>query len=55
MKAKYELTEAQVNNLLLFLDRVNYTGLKEVQAINELIYIFANPIRDGVDETKKDK
>lgn len=32
-----ELTDKQRTNLLLFLDRVDYKGLQEVQAINEII------------------
>jgi len=34
---KITFTEQQKNNLMIFLDRVPLKGLKEVQAINEIL------------------
>lgn len=47
---KFELTEAQVHNLKIFLDRVEYKGFNEVSAISELIYVFENPIQEDTPE-----
>lgn len=41
---KYELTESQINNLIVFLNRVNYEGLKDINAINEILQSLNNPI-----------
>ena len=37
------MTDQQVNNLLVFLDRVEYKGLKDVQAIQELLRVLGSP------------
>lgn len=42
---KYELTQEQVNNLLVLLERVQLTW-KEVKAYVEIINIFNNPIKE---------
>jgi hypothetical protein len=48
---KITITEAMKSNLLIFLDRVEYKGLKEVQALNELLTALSNPEPDkGVDK-----
>lgn len=43
---KYELNENQLNNLIVFLDRVELKGIKEIQAINEILSIFTNPTKE---------
>lgn len=46
MKLRFELNENQLNNLMTFLDRVNFKGLAEAQAMSELLIVFSNPIKD---------
>ena len=41
---KIELTEQQLQNLMAFLNRVEYKGLQEAQAINEIMTVLSNPI-----------
>ncbi|MCM3273898.1 hypothetical protein [Paenibacillus elgii] len=49
--ALYEISDSQMNNLLVFLDRVkNYEGIKEVVAMNEIIAVLSNPVKE---ENKK--
>ncbi|MCA1021658.1 hypothetical protein [Halobacillus litoralis] len=43
---KYELNEQELNNLMLFLDRVEAKGLNENQAFSRLIQIFTSPIQE---------
>lgn len=44
-----ELNESQLNNLILFLDRIEYKGLKEVEAINSITSALRNSkIKDEV-------
>jgi hypothetical protein len=43
---KFEFNEAQLNNLFVFLDRVEIKGLKEIQAMNEILNILHNPLKD---------
>lgn len=51
--------ERQLKNLLLFLDRVEYKGLKEVQAIREIIdilsYATENKLEDSAEENATPK
>lgn len=42
----YKLLDIQVNNLMAFLDRVDIRGHAERQAMNEICYSLANPIKD---------
>lgn len=42
--AKFEFNENQINNIMVFLNRVPVTGFKEIEAMNEIIRIFQNPI-----------
>jgi len=39
----YEINEQALNNLMIFLDRVNIQGLKEISAMNEILTILNNP------------
>lgn len=43
---KFEFNEVQLNNLFAFLDRVEIKGLKEIQAMNEILNILHNPLKD---------
>lgn len=40
----YKITDQQVKNLLVFLDRVEYKGFVEVQAATELLKVLTEPI-----------
>jgi len=44
--SKYEFNESQLKNILFFLDRVEYKGLAEIQAINEIINVFNCPAEE---------
>ena len=43
----YDLNESQVKNLIYFLDKVNFIGLKEVAAIQEILQALNSPIKEG--------
>lgn len=43
---KFELNEQQLNNLIVFLDRVPYKGFQEIQAIDEIMAALRNPVQD---------
>lgn len=43
---KFEFTQEQLNNLMVFLDRAEMKGLKELQAMNEIINVLGNPIQE---------
>lgn len=47
---KLEFNESQLKNLVVFLDRIEFKGLQEVQAINEIINVINNPVKDGSDK-----
>lgn len=49
---KYEFTEQILNNLMVFLDRVSMTGIKELTAMNEILNIFKNPLKEEETEEK---
>lgn len=40
----YDITEVQKHNILEFLNRVEYKGLQEVQAISEILFVMNNPV-----------
>lgn len=42
---QYELSEQVVNNIITFLDRVDVKGLKEVQAMSEILTALATPLK----------
>ena len=46
-KIRVKLDKRQLQNLLLFLDRVEYKGLKEVEAINEIIELLNKASKEG--------
>lgn len=41
---QYMISDDDLNNLLTFLNRVDYKGFSEVQAINKIIECLKNPI-----------
>lgn len=45
---KLELTEAQMKNLAIFLNRVSVTGLQEVAAMSELASAINKPLLDMI-------
>lgn len=47
---KLEFNESQLKNLVVFLDRIEFKGLQEVQAINEIINVINNPVKDESDK-----
>lgn len=44
-----------IKNLLLFLDRVEYKGLEEVQAIREIIEALNNATEEKLEDKEGDK
>lgn len=53
--AKFELTEQQLNNLTIFINRVKFEGLNEVQAINEIMAALSSPIAEGKSEMEQER
>jgi len=47
---KYEFNEQQICNILVFLDRTEIKGLKELQAMNEIIQVMNNPVQEYVED-----
>jgi hypothetical protein len=50
---KFEFNESQLNNLIVFLDRTELKGIKEVQAFNEIMAVLNNPIKDEQSQEQK--
>ncbi len=48
---KFELNEDQLNNLLVFLDRVEFKGLKEFNALSDLLNCFT---KDNIDKNSNE-
>lgn len=46
MDKKYILSEEVINNLIIFLDRVQTTGHKERNAMNQIMVAISTPIED---------
>lgn len=55
MKFLYEFNENQVQNLSVFLDRVQLNGINEATAMVEIVNILNNPIQDANGNDKKVK
>ncbi len=51
----YKFDKSSLNNLLNFLDRVDYKGLNEVKALNQIINILENPIDDKAKNKKENE
>lgn len=49
---KFEITNEVLNNLLVFLDRVSITGRKELSAMNQILYVLNNPIKEEKDNAE---
>lgn len=47
---KIELTEEQYHNLLLFLNRVDYKGLVEVEAASQIIASLVKGKHENIDK-----
>lgn len=47
---KYCLTDHQINNLMVFLDRVEVKGLTEIHAMNEILIALKNPCVEKIEE-----
>jgi len=43
---KFEINETILNNLLVFLDRVEIKGLQEIAMMNQILNVLQNPIGD---------
>lgn len=46
---KIILTEENLNNLIVFLNRIEYKGLQEVEAISQILFAIKNPIHEEVE------
>jgi len=46
---KITFTEQQINNMMIFLDRVPIKGIKEIQAMNEILNALNHPTEEGGD------
>lgn len=40
---QFNLSDEVLNNLMVFLDRVDLKGLKEVNAMNQILHVFTHP------------
>ena len=45
--SKYFITDGDLKNLIIFLNRVEYKGLEEVSAINKILAVLENPIEEN--------
>ena len=43
----YDINDQVKSNIFVFLDRVKYDGLKEIQAISEIITALSNPVKNN--------
>jgi hypothetical protein len=43
---KFEISEQVINNLLAFLDRIEYKGFKEIAAINEIMNVLNSTVKE---------
>jgi hypothetical protein len=44
--AKYEITDQVKNNIFEFLNRVDFKGINECVALNEIIKVLSTPIQN---------
>lgn len=47
LSLKIEMSKDILNNLMVFLDRVDIKGLKEIQAMNEILVSLQKPCEDS--------
>lgn len=50
-KLQVELTVEELNTILLFLDRVEIKGFKELNAMNQILAILQNPKKGNTEST----
>lgn len=50
---KFHINENVINNLMIFLDRVEIKGLKELTAMNEILNVLNNPIKEEDTKSKE--
>ena len=43
---KVVLTKSQINNIMIFLDRVRYNGFKEINAVQEIMSALQSEIKN---------
>lgn len=48
-----KLTFEDFKNLLIFLNRVQYSGLQETTAVNKILQILEVPFKDEIENQKK--
>jgi len=49
---KFELSEQTINNILIFLDRCEIKGFKEIQAMQDIINKLNSPIKEEIEENE---
>jgi hypothetical protein len=49
----FELSEQAKQNILVFLNRLEYKGLDEATAVNEILVSLANPINENIEEKEE--
>lgn len=47
------LTEMQINNILVFLDKGTYTGLKETSAVQEIVQTLLKSVNNRTMEVQE--
>ena len=49
---KIEMTEAMINNLLIFLNRIEYKGLDEAQAVTYIVNAISQALTQNQSQNK---
>lgn len=49
---KIEMTEAMINNLLIFLNRIEYKGLDEAQAVTYIVNTISQALTQNQSQNK---
>jgi len=49
---KIEMTEAMINNLLIFLNRIEYKGLDEAQAVTYIVNAISQALNQNQSQNK---
>lgn len=49
---KIEMTEAMINNLLIFLNRIEYKGLDEAQAVTYIVNAISQVLTQNQSQNK---
>jgi hypothetical protein len=53
--ALYEISDNMRNNILVFLDRIQLQGIKEAQALTEIVVALSFPVKDEKQENFQNK